>query len=466
MSNLWKHQEIAVERALKSLPGGFGIFFEQRAGKSRTALEIARRLEASRILVLCPSQGGAVPKVWLREIAAHWPSGPRAIALAGDSRQRAEQMRTLKGPAIVIVNHESMWRPPLSGALREAGWDVVIADELHRLKSPRGAASRYAAQIGRLAPVRLGLTGTPIPHSPLDVWGEYQFLNPSLFPSTFTQFRMRYSRPAMRSEWRDPDTYAHPGRAGVLERWKFQNLDELQGRMYSCAVRVLTRDVFPDMPHEMVDDRRVELEPSARRIYRDLARTLTAEIRSGVVTAANAGVKVLRLAQLTGGTLSGESLETGERTLEQVSEAKERLLGEMLQDLTGEPVVVYGRFHTDLDAIHRACAVAGSSSSELSGRRSELDAWQNGGTQVLVGQVQAAGMGIDLTRAAIVIYYSTGYSLNDYEQSRARVLGPMQTRPVMLYHLLVENTIDEAIFAALRARKDVVASVVEQLARL
>jgi SNF2 family DNA or RNA helicase len=238
--------------------------------------------------------------------------------------------------------------------------------------------------------------------------------------------------------------------------------------MYEVADRVLTDDVL-DLPAQRDEDLIVELEPKARRIYRDLERDLIAEIDSGVVTAGNALAKVLRLAQVTGGTVKVETI-AGEDTVttkeEVVSTAKRDVLQDFIEGLAGEPVVVFCRFHSDLDAVHEAAASAGASSAEHSGRESELEAWQaQGGPQVLAAQIQAAGEVIDLTRSRLAVYYSLGYSLGQYIQSRARVRRPGSTRPITYYHLIAEGTVDEAIYAALAAREEVVGRVVEGLKR-
>jgi SNF2 family DNA or RNA helicase len=77
--------------------------------------------------------------------------------------------------------------------------------------------------------------------------------------------------------------------------------------------------------------------------------------------------------------------------------------------------------------------------------------------------MQSGGVGIDLTRAAYAIYYSTGFSLGDYLQSRARLYRAGQKRPVMFYHLYLRNTIDEYVARAIVARQDLVESVLREL---
>lgn len=282
---LWPHQEEGVQRALAAMPGGFGLWWEMRTGKSRTAVETAKRMGAKRILVLCPSQAGAMPKVWAKEFSAQWPDHPTMLNLGDGSTgtERAERLRKMADrPVVCVVNIEACWREPLARTIGSQQWDLLICDEIHRLKSPTGAAARYVQRLARHIPNRLGLTGTPIPHNALDVWAQYQVLDWSVFPDSFTRFRLHYSRPAGTSERRDPDTYMHPGRGGILQRYKFEHMDELQDRMYGggrLAMRVRTVDVFPDMPRELDEERKVALEPSARRIYREIERNMIAEIR-------------------------------------------------------------------------------------------------------------------------------------------------------------------------------------------
>ena len=341
------------------------------------------------------------------------------------------------------------------------------------MKSPSGKRAKFMMALAKQPGLRrLGLSGTPVGQSPLDVWSPYQFLVPGggLLPPTFSQFRMRYTRPALYSEYRDRDVIITSGRGGELQRWKLRDLDELHERLYRVASRLRTEDVIDQTPATW-EELHCTLEPDARRLYSELDREFIAEVTSdgrthipGVrgddvehtFTAANAMTKVLHLQQLTGGALRDE-----DGTLVEVSTAKRDRLAEWLDGVGEEPVVVFARFHHDLDAIHAACARAGMTSSELSGRRAELAAWKAGETQVIAVQEQVGGAGIDLTRARLCVYYSLSYSLLDFEQSKARVRGPAQSRTVAMYALVARGTVDEDIYAALAAGQEVVDVVVD-----
>ncbi len=237
----------------------------------------------------------------------------------------------------------------------------------------------------------------------------------------------------------------------------YNNLDELNRKFYSVTF-ACGKDVL-DLPPEVHITYNCHLGSEARKVYRSLERDLIAEVQSGEVTAANALVKLLRLQQITGGyvrTDDGQEI--------QIDSAKMNLLRDVLEDIApDEPVVVFCRFHRDLDAVNRVADEAGRRSLELSGRIDDLKRWQAGEAPVLAVQIDSGGVGVDLTRARYSIYYSLGFSLGSYEQSLARIHRPGQTRPVEYIHLLAAGTVDEKVMAALAQRSDVVNSVLQQM---
>ena len=78
-------------------------------------------------------------------------------------------------------------------------------------------------------------------------------------------------------------------------------------------------------------------------------------------------------------------------------------------------------------------------------------------------QIKKGGVGISLVRARYAVYYSTGFNLADYLQSRARLYRAGQQRGVTFYHLFARHTIDVVVAKALAARQDLVESVLKEL---
>jgi len=371
----------------------------------------------------------------------------------GAGKERAARLQAALATAtgkclVVVVNYESVWRSALIPTIESVKWSAIVLDESHRIKAPGGQASRYLARLAakQQHAKRLCLTGTPMPHSPLDLYGQFRFLNSQVFGTSYTRMRARYAECDLR----------FPSK---VKFWK--NQDELAAKLDAYSFRVTADEVLdlPDAIHETVP---VELSPKVLRYYGQLESDMTAEIEQGTVTAANALTKLLRLAQATGGYAKLDDA-AGVTPIDGVP-AKRMALTDRLEDLPAtEPVVVFCRFRSDLDDVAAAARELGREYAEVSGVRKDLERWQAGDAVILGVQMQSGGLGIDCSRAAYAFYYSLGFSLGDYEQSLARLRRPGQTRCVRYYHLVCEGTVDTQVYAALRERRDVIDAVLRRL---
>ena len=449
----WAHQRRAFWKAWGKRAAMLAM--DMGTGKSKVAVDLVQNRDDRSVLILCPR---SVVGVWPREFERHavarseWhivtldtgsSTRNHALAIAGASLAKARGQRL-----VVVVNYESAWRTPVSTWLTGREWDTVICDESHRIKSATGKASKFAATLTGHARHRLALSGTPMAHTPLDVFAQYRFLDPAIFGASYYAFKHRYGR------W---------GGYGGYQLLGLMNEDDLNRRFYSIAYRVGAEVL--DLPVATHSQRDVILGPAARKAYSEMFRTFVTWVKSGddrePVTVVNALGKLLRLQQITSGFLPGD--ET--RDLVQVDTAKEETLADVLEDLD-EPVVVFCRFRGDLDAVKRVCEKQGRRYGELSGRdRSGLgaDARMATDIDVLGAQIQSGGVGIDLTRARVCIYYSVGFSLSDYQQSLARVHRPGQSRSVTYVHLVAPGTVDETVYQALSERRDAVEAILREV---
>jgi SNF2 family DNA or RNA helicase len=427
---------------------GAMICADMGTGKSAMAVYTALVHGFQKTLIVCPLR---VVQVWKPQFELH-SAVPFVVAPLDDSfanvrAKRAEaerQMRLAQArgvPVAVVINFESVWRSPFAEWALRQRWDLMIGDEIHRCKAPGGKASRFLARLGKVARYRIGMTGTPAPHGPLDLYGPLRAVAPAIFGWSFAAFRQRY---AIMGGFQNHQVVG------------YRNLDELNRKFYSIAFRV-TKDVL-DLPEEIEATYTCELGAEARQAYQALSKNLIAEVRTGIVTAANALVRLLRFAQLTGGFIRTDD---GEQI--QVDTAKMDLLRDVLEDLdAGEPVVVFCRFRNDLDIVHRVAADLGRGALEISGRRDDLRDWQAGAAPILAVQIQAGGVGIDLTRSRYAIYYSIGFSLGDFLQSKARIHRPGQQRTTEYIFLAAAQTVDEQILRALAVRQDLIEFVLRQ----
>ena len=416
--------------------------------KSKVVVDLICSLGLRRVLVVCPL---SVVPAWEKQVKLHAGRPDVRVVLLGNEvdgvrakAQRAEsELSRWSGPVVLVINHESLWREPFGSWAMRQQWELVVVDESHRMKAPGGKLSMYLARLRDRAARRGCLTGTPMPHSPLDVYAQYRFLDPGIFGTSYQRFKMRYAQ-----------------MGGYLNHQvvAYQNQDELAERFGSIAYRVKAGEVL-DLPPFQHITRTCTLSHEEAKVYASLASELIAQVREGIVTASNALVKLLRLQQVCSGYVK---LDDGAEVL--VGTTKRALLADVLEDLPQlEPVVVFCRFHHDLDTVASVAKEGGRTCVELSGRRNELARWQAGGADVLAVQIQSGGVGIDLTRARYALYYSTSWSLGEFDQSLARVHRPGQERPVVYIHLLANGTVDEVVYKALERKRDTIEAVLLRL---
>jgi SNF2 family DNA or RNA helicase len=450
----WNHQRQAFW-FMKDIRGG-GLFMDMGTGKTMVSISLIINRGHNKTFVVCPK---SVIDTWTEEMRKFAPDNQkiRIVPLKQQGTQKkadalkkeAEKAEALGEKLLVVCNYESAWRKPLDKILIDMKFDCVIADEVHRIKAPGGKASMYLSRLGDSANYRLGLSGTPMPHSPLDVYGIYRFLDKGVFGTSFQAFKSRY---------------AVMGGYGGHEVQGFQNEDELHERVYSIAYRV-TKDVL-DLPPQQFITRTGELPKKAQKIYNEIEDHFYSEVDDGEVTVTNALSKLLRLQQITSGYLpmdAGEEEKRQAPILKEIDNTKQEMLKEIMEDLPKEePVVVFARFTQDLENIKAIAEKAGRTCAELSGKANQLAEWRAGKFNVIAVQIQAGGAGINLTRSRYNVYYSLGFSLEQYEQSLSRTHRPGQKHETIYYTLSLKNTIDEKVIEALAKRKAVVESILNE----
>lgn len=487
---MWRHQREILTMALRKRAAMIPI--TMGGGKSRIVVEYCKQITPQATLILCPK---SVVPAWEKQFNLYAQGRFHVLPLQkGTLEKRTAQAREALdagGPVVLVINYEAARLEPFATFAKQAAWDLVVADECHRLKSPTGSTAKFAHALTFKSERRLGLSGTPMAQTPLDIFSQYKFLDPKVFGWKWNQFFTRYAqttaelvsliraegercwtegeavaeelgidyRTLCRYRWRTAKSdggYTY-GQGVTQPFWRHEvfrlrNEDELR-RKYESIVCDVPFDLdLPEVVHETLE---VTLSDKAMRLYRDLEREFFAEVESGEVTAGNALTRLLRLQQVTSG-----HIKTDEGVVETVDLAKQQALAERLEDLpSDEPVVVFCKFKHDLQAIATAAKATGRTCGQLSGERNDLQAWQDGDLNVLATQLQAGGTGVDLTRARYCFWYSTGFSLSDYLQSQARCHRPGQTRTCFFYTLVVPGTIDAKVYAALQGRRDVIEAI-------
>ncbi len=420
-------------------------------GKSLTAIAITGALSQAgrirRVLVVAPL---SILGVWEEEFGK-FAAFPYALAvLSGAGVKKLDTLRHMTGTAlqVVVVNYESAWRMEKD----LAAWhpDLIIADEGHKIKTHNIAASKAMHRLGARASYRLLLTGTVITNKAIDVFSQYKFLNPAIYGQSFYAFRNRYF-----------DMVGYGNHTPVLKKSMEAELTE---KLHSISYRATKAECL-DLPETVDVIRQVELEPAALRVYRQLVKESYAELSGGKeITAPNILARLLRLSQLTGGFLGNDDTSA----VEQVSAAKLAALEDILDGAAaeGKKLVIIARFLPEIKAICGLLEKRGLGYSCITGevkdRNEQVARFQNDPAVVaFVGQIATAGLGITLTAASTMVFYSLDYSMSNFEQAKARIHRVGQRNLCTYLYLVARGTVDEKVLAALKDKADLAKSLVD-----
>ena len=452
--NRWQNQEEAYQFAM-SRPAAM-LAMDMGTGKTRVAIDLAMdRSDVWRVLVVCPK---AVLSVWPRELTKHgnvgwWSCYTRQPGKIVDEAKRVKDFIAPRGiPGVkrfVVINYDSVWRKELGEVILQAGFDMVILDESHRAKAAGSKVSRFLALLGKRVKYRLCLSGTPMANSPLDVYGQYRFLDPSIYGTNHNAFMQEYA------------VMGGPEKRFVVG---YKNQRQLNEKFRSIAYQCSMADVSQrlKLPEQLPPTtREVELPAKDTRTLRELSREFVAECSTGnTIVVNNVLTRALRMQQIAAGFCLTVSEPGAPAEAEDLNTAKADALLDYMEDIDcQERIVVFCQFKHDLQVIREAAHKNGRPSFELSGSENTLERWKVASGAVLAVQIQAGAEGVDMTCSNHAVYFTLPYSLALYDQSKARLYRPGQTRPVSFVHLIAEGTIDELIYQSLMRKRNLIDAV-------
>lgn len=486
----WGHQLQAMDFLKRRRMWLALLAMAMGTGKTKAAIDSIINDAAIRtVLVLCPAK---VLGVWRREVRVHGCDRIEVLVLdegvgsvadkaeaAARFLERASVCARSPDPAVarkvflIAVNYESARATTLANWLRVQLWDLTVLDESHRAKDPRGVTAKLIDGLRIVSKRRVCLTGTPMPHSPGDLWTQARFIDPTIFPNNYFAFLKRYAIRGWHKE---------------VIGWR--RIEELRAKFEQIAI-CIGEEVL-DLPPLTIMDRMFEMSPSARRLYREVWDEMVGEIEGGggLVVVSNVLVKLLRCQQIACGRVLVEDDAGAVIGIKTVDESRQEELAEILQDVDPrEKVVVFCRFVEDLASVRRVVEArewslngtqpgnaakraeleaAGQwqdyQCGEVSGRHSDLtaDAKMPDHLSVLAVQVQSGGVGVDFTAASLAILYSVDFSAGNYEQMLKRLHRPGQSKPVRVVRLICAGTVDERIYGSIANKQDVVASIISE----
>lgn len=367
---------------------------------------------------------------------------------------------------LVIVNHDAFkYRHKVKGyktvtvqdrmvdAVMKWRPDIAVYDESHRgLKTHDSNTTRAWKRLGRVIDRRIIMTGTVSPKHPLDVFGQWLFLNPRRFGDKWGMFRY---------------TFAVYGGYLGREVIRYRNLDRLEAEIAKDAT-VVSKDEALDLPPLTEVTVPVRLGPRERKAYLSMANDYLVELTSTEKAMAQSTLtRILRLRQITGGSMSNIDEETETKTVHDLGDSKLQVCRERVESLIDqdEKVVIFAHFVRDVERLRdtfqklyrkKNVPVYAVSGAVAKPRRREWrkDFYNHEGPAIFIAQMRTMSLAInEFTVAANVIFYSMSERRDDYDQAKDRLHRQGQTRPVTVYHLVVPHSVDAALLESHQEKK-------------
>lgn len=293
----------------------------------------------------------------------------------------------------------------------------------HNCKNP---SSQQGKGILKIQPeCRIAMTGTPLMNQPMDLYIILKWLGYE--KNAFYKFK---------------NHYCVMGGYGGYEVVGYKNLDELQERLNDIMLRRLKDEVL-DLPEKTYIDEYVDMTPKQAVIYKEVTADVQNNI-DNIKTAPNPLAELIRMRQATGytGILSTKVQESAklDRMEELVEEAVEN----------GQQVVIFSNWTQMTDVIwsrlhskYRLSVITGETKDV--DRQDNVNEFQSGASQVIIGTIGAMGTGLTLTAGTVEIFLDEPWNRALYDQATDRCHRVGQKHNVTIYNLMCKNTIDERI---------------------
>lgn len=430
------YQRYAIERIINT--PYVGLFLEMGLGKTVCVLtaiqQLIDNLEISKVLVIAPLR--VAQSVWVQEIAK-WEhlTDLRAVRVLGTEKQRIKALNS--DADIYVINRENVQWLVAHYSGRRIPFDMVVLDELSSFKNHKSARWKAMRNIRpRLSRV-VGLTGTPAPNGLIDLWGQVYLLDQGNALGKFvTNYRQRYFV---------------PGRSNGQVVFDYKLQESGEQRIYDAisgfCVSMKAED-YLTLPACTYHDINVQLTDKLQASYKEFEKEQVLSLpeeEDGTISAVNAAGLSNKLLQFASG-----AVYDADKNVKHLHDVKLDALVELVEEANGKPVLLFYQFKHEIPRIRQALK---GYHVEVMNDDSCIDRWNNGEIPVLLAHPASTAYGLNMQRGGnIIIWYGLNWALELYQQANARLNRQGQTKPVHVYHLLVEGTMDVEVAKALNGK--------------
>lgn len=403
------------------------------------------------VLVVAPRRVAEV--VWDAEAQAWDHTSHLSISVLRGRSKAALTRELLRPKDVHVINYESL--PWLYNQIHELfiqrgrwiPWDMLIFDEVTRIKHPRGKriSPWHAKTKGKclldMFPRKVGLTGTPAPNGYLDLFGQYLAIDGG---ERLGVEVTDYKRAFFEEDQMARRLWLRPGAKEAIER-----------RIADITISMEVDD-YLELPPYVINDLVVDLPPKAREQYERLESDMFAEIDGTPLEVFNAASLTAKCRQVANGIVRHHE---DPNTVLPVHDAKLEALDEVMEEAAGQGVLISYVFRPDLDRImarYKKTYRLAYLGPGVNDREAKviIEAWNQGEYHGLCLHHLSGGHGLNLQFGGHqVVWFGMDFNLEGYQQLNARLRRPGQeAQRVIIHRILARDTVDRAVVDAIERK--------------
>lgn len=424
---LHDYQERAVEFAMRCKKVFFAM--DMGTGKTACALEFIKRTKQP-AFIIAPLR--VCYNTWPEEIAKWAPELTYRILHGKD--------KSILGATedILIINYEGLkWLSQQKGKFQRR---TIIYDESSMCKSH--STQRFKL-LRKMLPLwneyALALSATPAPNSLSDLWAQYFLLdNGQALEKNITAFRKTYCT-----------SFSYPGLPVTLYKVDPRFTQDIYDKIAPTTFRLDAHD-YLEMPPITYNQIKLQLTSSLARKYKELEKEFFLELEDADIAVQSTAALAMKLRQFIQGGLYDE-----EKVWHELHTMKLKALQDIVETSAGQPILCAIQFKGELAMIRKAfpavpCIAGGCRAQDA---QQYIKEWNLGKIPLLLCHPASISHGVNLQAGGhIMLWYGLPWSLEQYVQLNGRLYRQGQNKHVIVHHLLMTNTIDEAIMAALESK--------------
>lgn len=417
---------------------------EQGCGKSKQVIDIAiikkLSLNYKHCLIVCGVN--TLKWNWVNEIHTHSDEGAWILGQKrnrwgkvkiGSTKDKLDDLIHMEKysddfPYFIITNVESFRDENIAEQINKLCKLGIInmcaADEMHKMKNPNVQQTKGFLKC--LPECRIGMTGTPLMNSPLDLYVILRWLGYE--NHAFYSFKKHY---------------CVMGGYGGYEVVGYKNMEQLTAQVNEIMLRRLKSEVL-DLPEKLYIDEFVEMNTKQSKLYDEIETGIKNELAMGTLDLSNPLSILTRLRQCTGytGIVSDCIFESAK--LDRMEDLVEEAIS------NNQKVILFSNWTQMTDIIqtrlkqYNPAIITGATNDN--DRQTMVTKFQNDNScKIIIGTIGAMGTGLTLTAGSVVIFLDEPWNRALFDQAvdRAHRIGAKSN--VTIYSIMCKDTIDERI---------------------